>query len=663
MSYLPNILYALLTIATFAFFGKNLMKIWQRFHYGKGKEENRLSGIPKRLKDVILGGVLQPKMFRDPVAGIMHALIFWGFVTVSLGTLEVLISGVFPIFDYGLFVGHGTTAHKAILFSQDFGNFIVFAAIIFAIVRRLTFPPKRFQGLEKSSRVDAMYVLGFILALVGTSLILVGARAQAGLVPADAVPFGNAFASLFSGVVGDNWAYFDKGMFWVHSLILFGFMTFLPYSKHQHLIWVWPNIFFANDKKRGRLRPMVFDENAESFGVHKPEEFTWKQLLDSYTCVECGRCTEVCPANVTGKPLDPRKIMHDIKYSLINHTTTPEAEHRPLIGGSFVTPDELWSCTTCGACMEACPLYIEHIPAIVDMRRYLTMTEGAFPEEAQATFRNLENNGSPWAFSPSSRADWAKDLPVTTMAQNSDVEYLFWVGCAGSYDDRYTNVSKSIAKILDKANVSFSILGTEERCNGDTARRLGNEYLADMQIQENIATMQKYKVKKIVTGCPHCFNTIKNEYPDFGFKAEVIHHSELITDLVKQGKVKSGEVPDNAKETTFHDSCYLGRHNQVYEAPRKTLASVPGVKLTEMPRNKEKGFCCGAGGGRMWLEETIGERVNENRAKEAVATGATTVATACPFCMTMMNDGIKAQGKESSVQVKDIAEIVADSLS
>ncbi|RKY93625.1 MAG: Fe-S oxidoreductase, partial [Ignavibacteriae bacterium] len=453
---------------------------------------------------------------------------------------------------------------------------------------------------------------------------------------------------------------------WLHIIVIFAFMNILPYSKHLHVFSSIPNTFFANlDPERNTIKPLdLEDEEAETFGAADIEELSWKQLLDGYSCTECGRCTSVCPANNVGKSLSPKEILvnirqrtKDIAPLLVQGKTEGEQFEKRLVH-DYIPDLDLWQCTTCMACVQECPVMIEHLDSIIDMRRNLVLTESQFPSNLNNVFKSLETNFSLWAFNPADRAEWADGLNIKTMAENPDCEILFWVGCAGSFDDRYKKVSQSFAKLMQKANIDFRILGTEEKCNGDTARRLGNEYLAQMMMQENVETLNNYKVKKIVTACPHCFHSLKNEYKQFGGNYEVFHHSGLIDQMITEGKIvlKGNEN----KNVVYHDSCYLGRYNQVYEPPRNTLNKISGVNLLEMARNKDKGFCCGAGGGRMFLEDEEGGKINNERTREALETNPDTIASACPFCMTMMTDGVKHFEKSEEVEVKDIAEIILE---
>ncbi|MFK7872024.1 MAG: heterodisulfide reductase-related iron-sulfur binding cluster [Oligoflexales bacterium] len=642
---MSSVFFIMIVGSSFGFFAYRVSQAWKELHAAAtGKDVLAEISFSTKVKTILFEGFAQAKLFKDPVPGIMHAMIFWGFLVVSLGTLETLLEGVIPHFRFSWIIGEGFL-YKGFLVSQDIGNTVVAIAILFAICRRLFFPPERLQTLSQEAKNDAYIVLSFILTLVTSELMSMGSD------PALSVfflPVSHLFQILLSESA-------HPIAWWLHVFTLCGFVIYLPTSKHQHLIWIWPNLFYKQHRSSGWLRPMEFDEEAESFGVGHASEFTWKQLLESKACVECGRCTSVCPAHTTGKKLDPRHMIHHLKDGLA------QAKENPKMPGGIVSQEELWACTTCGACVDACPLHIEHIPAIVDMRRYLTMTEGDVPAELQSTLENLEVHSNPWGMNNDDREKWAEGLNVPVMREKDEApEYLFWVGCAGAFDDRYKNVTQSTAKIMQNAGLDFAILGKEERCNGDTARRAGNEYLASMQIAENVETFKRYKVQKVVTGCPHCFNTLRNEYPDFDCNLEVIHHSELIESLVNDGKITPKQSND-VSSVTWHDSCYLGRHNKVYDSPRKALSStVPEV--VEMPRNKSNGFCCGAGGARMWMEETEGERVNVNRAKEAIATGVSTVATGCPFCLTMLTDGVTAEEASDKVQVKDVAEIIAEAL-
>jgi Fe-S oxidoreductase/nitrate reductase gamma subunit len=605
------------------------------------KPDNRFDNYSERIKKVFLIAFAQTKLLRDPIAGILHLMIFWAFMIFSFAVIESIIQGFLPKFNLS-FLGWFYTF---ITFSKDIFGIFVIIAVLFSLYRRFIQKIPRLN-VDKSGKVDAAFILLMIL-FVAVSMFGYNSASFAGngfnYHEYEFRPVSATISNfLFKNSDFDFNAIYEF-FWWMHILIIFIFLNFLPYSKHLHVLTSIPNVFFANSEpERNTIKPInLEDENAETFGASDIEELSWKQILDGYSCTECGRCSYACPAHTVGKSLSPREIIvnirkrvEDIAPLVLAGNQENELLNKKLVH-NYVTDTQLWDCTTCMACVQECPVMIEHLDSIIDMRRYLVLSESEFPSNLNIVFRSLETNFTPWAFNHSDRGAWAEGMNIKTMAEDANGEVLFWVGCAGSYDDRYKKVSIAFAKIMQIAGVDFRILGNEEKCNGDSARRLGNEYLAQMLMQENIQVLNSYNVKKIVTACPHCFHSLKNEYIQFGGNFEVKHHSEFIAELLEQGKLKIKENSLNNK-ITFHDSCYLGRYNNIYEQPRKVLESSGKFELIEMQRNKSKGFCCGAGGGRMFLEDEQGGRINEERTKEALSTGADIIASACPFCMTMI---------------------------
>jgi Fe-S oxidoreductase len=663
-----RLLFGLLVLFAILAFAYSLMRRIRVLQ--AGAPDNRFTRIPERIGRTLEYAFAQLRMFRDPYAGVFHMFIFAGFVVLTVRVVSLVIEGLVP--GWQLLPGRAGDLYTL---AKDVVEVLVLVGVAMAVYRRAFARPARLD-----LTADAWLILFLIALLISADLVSEGARVA--LKPELATPFAPAVGVIAGLLAGRSpatlQALYEWG-WWIHLVDILCFANYLPYSKHFHILASIPNIFFMNLEPMGRLTPVDI-ENSERFGVSRVEDLTWKQMLDGYTCTECGRCRVVCPTVLTGKPLDPKAFIGEVRDAV--YAATPEilraatgrgpepaealakaggAPREALVGG-WISEDTIWACTTCGWCTTACPVFI--IPAvdkIVAMRRHLVLEKTEFPKEVQTAFRGMETNGNPWGMAAASRADWAKDLPVITMAEakGQNIEVLFWVGCAGSYEDRARRVSRALVEILQAAGLKFAILGTEETCTGDSARRMGNEYLFQMLAQQNIGTLNGYGVKKIVTNCPHCLNCIQNEYKDFGGSFEVVHGAQLVADLIASGRVRmTGEI---AETITFHDPCYLGRYNGVYDAPRRILRSIPGLQLTELARSREQGLCCGAGGGRMWMEEKLGSRINQARMKEIAEAGTGAVGVSCPFCMVMIGNAKDEIGV--ATQPFDVLELARRSMS
>ncbi len=645
----PNpTIFTLLLIASFAIFA---FGCWRRFSLlTLGKPEER-SGS---LTDMFVYAFAQKRVISQPF-GLNHFVIFWTFIVLLIANGEFMVHGVFPSIALEKLP---VAIYNPLMFVLDFVSLLALAAVVIAAIRRMISPP-----FPEARTAEAF----FILSLIG-SLMLAYFGINAGKladgaahVSASIMPISNIFASFIEpgkGVAVHDFAW------WVHAIALLVFMNYLPYSKHMHIMTAIPNCFLKRPENPN-TQPREDFVKGNTFGVERIDQFTWKDLLDSFSCTECGRCQKVCPASLTGKHLNPRGIIHEMKINLLENGPLLKNGEKPVLpligdgGEGSCSEAAIWDCTTCGACMEACPVFIEQMPKIIQMRRHLVETEAKFPEELLNLFENMEGRSNPWGIAPSERTKWIGNMDVKPFEQGK-TEYLFYVGCAGAFDSRQKHVTVALTQLLDKAGISWGVLGKDEKCCGDSARRLGNEYVFDVMAKENVAQFIERGVKKIITQCPHCFTTLKNDYRQYGIELEVVHHAELLQQLVKNGKLKVGTKTDLGK-TLFHDSCYLGRHNDVYDAPREVIASATGNAPAEMERNRNKAFCCGAGGGRMWMEEHDGDRINLTRVKEALVEKPDTICVSCPYCLTMFEDGLKDVGSDKVI-VKDVAEVLAEAI-
>ena len=627
----------------------------------------------ERIRNLLRHALAQSRTARDSYAGVFHRFIFYGFIVLAIATIVVALQS-----DFGLSVMHGWFYLYFQSFTVDVFGALVLVGIVMAAARRFLARPKHLVYTD-----EAVWILLVLALIVVTGFLLEGWRIAVTKDPwAGWSPFGNLTARLVSpwmSVGAMQQAH--RFTWWFHMLVCFGFLAWIPYTKMMHILTAPLNIYAANLDPIGASLKNIDFESTATFGVNSLKAFTWKDLLDLDACTECGRCTSVCPANLSGKELSPRDLILDLRNLMrerpreafglcaangsgaskgrdeSQNAGAEPARGLPIIGAVPATaPERLWQCTTCAACVEACPVFVEQMQKIVDMRRFLVMEEAEFPESMQEAITSLESRGHPFRGTQAGRLDWSEGLNVAQISDCTDADVLLWVGCSGALNERNQKIARATAQLLQSADVKFAILGREEKCCGDPARRIGNEFLFDQLAQENVATFKKHNVQRVVTFCPHCFNTLKHEYRRYGAAFEVSHHSEYLAGLLNAGRLKP--LRRSGQKIAFHDPCYLGRHNGVFDAPRQVIRASSGEAPLEMRRSQAASFCCGGGGGMSFVEEPAGKRVNQERAREALETQADTLAVACPFCLTMMEDGVNACKGDRDLRVIDISELL-----